>query len=146
MSDPRFCGDPRCDCMEGAEPRPAVTDSVKPTLTREELDRIEQEIDQLVKDESVEDAANALDGIARRLLATAKAGMEDRERAIKAQDRCDALELELVDLRLDRQRLDWLDAYGWYNGSMGVGSAREFIDATFSGTQSSGRAPSGGSE
>jgi hypothetical protein len=41
--------------------------------------------------------------------------------------------LELVDLRLDRQRLDWLDAYGWYHGAMGVGSARELIDATFAG-------------
>lgn len=38
---------------------------------------------------------------------------QERERAIKAQDRCDALELELVDLRLDRQRLDWLDTISY---------------------------------
>jgi hypothetical protein len=44
---------------------------------------------------------------------SSRAGMEDRERAIKAQDRCDALELELVDLRLDRQRLDWLDTISY---------------------------------
>lgn len=38
-----------------------------------EFDHIEDEINELVRNEDAEDAANELDGIARRLLATARA-------------------------------------------------------------------------
>ena len=77
-----------------------VSDEARP-FSREELEAI------LADPWAVEGLSNSESSMLR-LLATARSGLEDRERAIKAQDRCDALELELVDLRLDRDRLDWL--------------------------------------
>lgn len=51
--------------------------------TREELAGLEAELDRIAQYEweyGVEDDVNALDAIARRLLAMARAGLEDRER------------------------------------------------------------------
>lgn len=49
-----------------------MSDDVKP-FDAEQLDGVERDINRMVKEEwDTEDAANALDGIARRLLATAR--------------------------------------------------------------------------
>lgn len=66
-----------------SEATPAVSSGASAFTSLEELEATEAKVDELVRNESIEDAANELDGIARRLLATCRSLMADRARSMR---------------------------------------------------------------